>query len=245
MTQRSRILAASREEARQLKTQRLSEVTPSRRDFAQFVATQRQELVAIARLSRPDGHWTTAQLVAHARRCDDAEVATLAVATGAGALSIADMAAVADATTAPILRDDLLIDSSQLYFARLHGADAVILPVAELDGAALYELVGVASSLHMASVIEVLSADQLDAALSAPHAIVGLRCLGGNGRIDLAGTLQLARAVPAQRTAVCLTEVHSPAECTHLRGACDAVVVGEVLAAADDIAAALQALLAV
>lgn len=241
--ERERILAASRAEAAQLAGQGLSEVTPSRRDFAQYVDTQKQDLAVIARIGTL-ADWPIAQLVAHARACDDADVAALAVVTGAAGRSLGDLAAVADGTTAPILRDDLIVSPSQLYHARLHGADAAIFPAADIDGAALHALVGVASSLHMASVVEVLSVVTLAAALGPPHALIGLRCLGSDGRLDLARTLELARQVPAQRTVICLPEVQSSAECAQLRGACDTVVVGEVLVATDDVAAALQELLA-
>lgn len=241
--ERKRILAGSRAEAAQLAAQRLSEVTPSRRDFAQYVTTQKQDLAVIARIGMLPG-WPTAQLVAHARACDDADVAALAVVTGVAGRPLDDLAAVADSTTAPILRDDLIVSPSQLYHSRLHGADAGIFPAADVDGAALRELVGVASSLHMASVVEVLSVASIAAALALPHALIGLRCLGRDRRFDLAGTLELAQQVPAQRTVICLAEVQSAAECAQLRGACDAVVVGEVLVTADDLAAVLQELLA-
>jgi len=241
--ERERILAASRAEAAQLAGQRLSEVTPSRRDFAQYVDTQKQDLAVIARIGALPG-WSIAQLVAHARACDDADVAALAVVTGAAGRPLADLAAVADGTTAPILRDDLIVSPSQLYHTRLHGADAATFPAADIDGAALHALVSVASSLHMASVVEVLTAADLAAVLDLPHALIGLRCLDANGRLDLARTLSLAHQVPAQRTLICLAEVRSSAECARLRGACDAVVVGEALAASDDVAAVLQELLA-
>ena len=239
---RTRILATSRAEAAQLTGQPLSEVVPSRRDFAQYVDTQKQDLAVIARVGSTR-EWSTAQLVAHARACDDADVAALAVVTGAAGRSLADLAAVADATTAPILRDDLVVDPSQVYDARLHGADAVIVPAADLDSATLHELVNVASSLHMASVVEVLCAADVVAALRLPHALIGVRCVTVDDRLDLTRTLQLAREVPAQRTVICLPEVHSSAECARLRGGCDAVVVGDAVAATDDVAAALQELL--
>src|SRR5438105_10731213 len=105
-------LAASREEARRLVGQPVSEVTPSRRDFARYVATQKQELAVMARLTATPPR-PVADLVAYARACDDAEVAALAVVTGADGLSADDMAAIAAATTAPILRDDLILEPGQ------------------------------------------------------------------------------------------------------------------------------------
>jgi indole-3-glycerol phosphate synthase len=239
---RARILAASRAELKHLVGQRLSEVTPSRRDFAQFVDTQKQDLAAIARLGG-EPLWPAAQLIERAQVYDDADVAALAVVTGAFGQPLTDLAAVADATTAPILRDDLIVDPRQLYHSRLHGADAVLFPATDLESEALQELVIVASSLHMASVVEVFTAAHLAAALRLPHALIGLRCLGADGGLDITQTLQLAREVPTQRTVVCLPEVASATECARLRGTCDAVVIGETLLTSGDVATTLQELL--
>ena len=151
-----------------------------------------------------------------------------------------DMAAIAAATTAPILRDALVVDPSQLYYARLHGADAALLPAAELDAATLHELVTIASSLHMASVIEVLTAADLDGALHLPHVLLGLDCRAANGRLDVVRTQQLARQVPRSRPVIVLPELGSAAECDALRGLCDAVMVGEALQTTGDVGAALQ-----
>jgi indole-3-glycerol phosphate synthase len=238
---RQHFLAASRTEAQRLAGQRLSEVTPSRRDFGQFVATQRQELAFIARFTR--GGRDPEQLADAASRWDDVEVAALAVATHAGGLSLSDLAAVSAAVTAPVLRDDLLLAPGQVYDARLHGADAVVFPAADLDAAALGELVSVASSLHMTSVVEVLSRADLESALALPHAIVGLRCVDTDGRVDPPQVAQIASDVPRQRTVLCLAPVSSSAECVRLRRACDAVCIDEASVGSEDIAATLQHLL--
>jgi indole-3-glycerol phosphate synthase len=239
---RARILAASRAEAARLAGQPLSEVTPSRRDFAQFVDTQKQDLAVIARLGAEPA-WLTLQLVAQARACDDADVAAIAMVTGVGGRPLADLQAVVDATTAAVLRDDLIVDRSQLYDSRLRGADGAIFPTADLDPETLRGLVTVASSLHMAAVIEVQSTTDLAAALRLPHALIGLRCLAADHRLDLARTLQLARTVPPRRTVICLANVSSPAECASLRGVCDAIVVDGAIGAADDVVAAMTSLL--
>jgi indole-3-glycerol phosphate synthase len=239
---RAQILTASRAEAARLAGQPLSEVTPSRRDFAQFVDTQKQDLAVIARLGAEPA-WSTVQLVARARACDDADVAALAVVTGVSGRPLADLQAVVDATTAPVLRNDPIVDRSQLYDSRLRGADGAIFPTADLDADTLQGLVTVASSLHMASVVEVQSAADLATALRLPHALIGLCSVAADDRLDLARTLQLARAVPPQRTVICLAAVRSPTECASLRGACDAIVVADAISAADDVAAAIKALL--
>jgi indole-3-glycerol phosphate synthase len=96
----------------------------------------------------------------------------------------------------------------------------------------------------MASVVEVLSATDIEAALRSPHALIGLRCAGTGGRLDVERTRQLAGQLPSQRTVICLPEVQSPADCAALREICDAVIAGDVLVAADDVAVVLQELIA-
>lgn len=239
---RRRALAASEEEARLLRGQSISEVTPSRRDFSLYVGTQKQELAIIARLaSHPGQGWGRAEWVAHARACDDAEVAALAVTTGAGGLSMADLAAVAAATTAPVLRDDLIIDSSQLYHARLHGADAAVVPLAALDDDTVAALIDVAHSLHMAVVIELLGEADMDRTVPLSHVIFGLRCTDTNDVLDLERTRRVAQQLPRHRTTVTLAEIRSAAEYAALCGVCDAVVIGTALLGGN-IAEALQAI---
>lgn len=232
---RQRALAASEEEVRRLTGQSFGDVRPCRRDFALHMGTQKQELAIVARLSadgaQSDRVWATAELVAHARACDDAEVAALAVATGAGGVSIQDLAAIAGATTAPVLRDDLIIHPSQLYYTRLHGADAAVLPLADLDDATVETLVDTAQSLRMAVILELLGEAQMERALRQAHGLLGLRCTDGNGTLNLEGTRRLAEQLPCHRTSVALAEIRSAAEYNALQGVCDAVVVGEALLA--------------
>src|SRR5262245_46547503 len=161
----------------------LTEIVPSRRDFTQFVATQKHGLALVPRVQRanPDTGraWPRLDVAAFASACDETEAAALAVRTAAvyGA-RLGDLDAVVAAVSAPVLREDLCLDRQQIYQARLHGADAVLLPAATLTAAALRELVATASSMHMASVVEVATASDLTAALDLSTACLGLSCSG-------------------------------------------------------------------
>lgn len=239
---RQSALAASEDDVRRLGAQHLSEVTPSRRDFAQYVATQKTELAVIARVAAHTASADRTAVLDYASACDDAEVAALVVATEPGGLSVDDLAAIAAATTAPILREALMIDRRQLYDARLLGADAALFPASELDAATLHDLVTVASSLHMASVVEVLSAIDLDKALALSHVIVGLRCERADGSLDVEQTRRLAQRIPQTRTTITLPEAASLADYGALRGVCDAIVAGEMLRTAVDLAAMIRQL---
>jgi indole-3-glycerol phosphate synthase len=214
-------IAASREEAQRLRGQAVSEVTPSRRNFAQYVAGSKDEPQVIARLTRAGTALTRDQLVDLAVACDDAEVAALAVAL-LGDLSPDDLAAISATSTAPILRLEPLVDVNQLYHSRLHGADAVVLPADALDRGELERLVDVAVSMHVGVIVECSSAAAVEAALRWPHTILGFR--------EQATAAALARQAPATRTVVLLEDVGTRAAYDAARGNCDAVVI-----AADDI----------
>lgn len=238
MSERRVQLAESRAEIDRLAAQPLSEVTPSRRDFAQYIATQKQGLAVVARLGR-NAAAKAEGLVAYAQACDDAEVAALMVAAGPSDLRLQDMATVAAGTTAPILRQSLVLDRSQIFAARLHGADAVILATREIDRADLDDLVAVTRSLHMAPVLEVVDSADLAIALTIPHLVLGLNCVDGSQKLDIAQTLEVAAQIPKQRSVLALPEIERLDDAARLVGHCDAIVLGEVLVAAADIAAEL------
>jgi len=239
---RVRWLQTKQAEIAALRGQPLREVTPSRRDLSLYVRAQRSDLAVIARVQRIDPEsgrdWKSLDLMAYAVTCDEAEVAALAVATDEqrnGSLDL--LRTVAAATSAPVLRDDLILHPSQLYDARLHGADAAIFPAAELTADELHDLVGVADSLHMASVIEVQSTSDLARALDLGKAIIGIGA-------DLRTTRQLAREVPQNRTVVALQEPSGIEAIRSLRGHVDAVVVGPLLLDSPEVAMTLAALTA-
>jgi len=218
----------------------LTELAPSRRDFTQFVATQKQGIALVPRVQRADpatgGAWPGLDVAAFARACDDADTAAIAVRTAAVfGTSLADLDAVAAAVTAPVLRDDLCLDRQQLYQARLHGADAVLLPGGVLDRAALRELAALAGSLHMASVVEVDEPDDLAAALELPSACIGLACADRAGRAETARMRALAAQVPRHRTVLVLAELSALDDLLALAGLIDAAVVGDLLLDAADL----------
>jgi len=236
-------LAESRREVATLADLRVSEVTPSRRDFAQYTATQRSGLAVVARLQ---GSATTSasERIAQARAYDDAEVAALAVVTDPSQLTLPEMAAIAAATSTPLLRDALCLDRSQVLAARLHGADAVLLPVAELGADGLAELVAVARSLHMAALLEVCRAADIASALGITHATLALRCVGADHQLDIAATLALTALIPKQRACLVLPEVRALEEARQLLGHCDAILLDEVLTNSPDVGATVASFLA-
>jgi len=227
----------------------LTELTPSRRDFTQFVATGKRGIALVPRLQRSNpergGEWPSLDEVEFARVCDDADVAAIAVRTAAlfGG-SADDLDAVAGAVSAPVLRDDLCLGELQVYQSRLRGADAVVVPAAELDTASLRELAATANSLHMTAVVAVETTEQLAVALALPGACIGLIGTGSAGRVDIRRARALGGAAPRQRTVLLLDEVEALDELLELAGVIDAAVVGDALLDAADPAAMIAAFLA-
>jgi indole-3-glycerol phosphate synthase len=205
----------SRDDAAQLRGQRLSEVTPSRRDFAQYVAAGRDAPAIVARIARQSTGSTREELTAAARAADDAEVAAISVSLFDD-LTAADLATVSAAVGAPILRVDPLVHRDQLYHSRLHGSDAVVLPVEHLGPAELPALVDIAVSMHMSVVLECNDASAADTALRWPYTIIGLQ--------DLHVARSVTRQIPLNRTIVLLSTIATRDEYEAARGLCDAVV---------------------
>lgn len=102
------------------------------------------------------------------------------------------------AVDVPLLRKDFLVSRYQLLEAVVAGADAVLLIVAALDDEALRRLLGEATALGLAVLVEVHSAGELSRALA-----VGARIVGVNNRnlrtlaVDLNASRDLIGQMPA------------------------------------------------
>ncbi len=102
--------------------------------------------------------------------------------------SLADLAAVRKAVQVPLLRKDFVVSSYQLWEARAHGADLVLLIVAALEQSALVSLVERAYSIGLVPLVEIHAEAELERAVDA-----GAKVIGVNAR-DLT-TLRLDRRV--------------------------------------------------
>lgn len=160
--------------------------------------------------------------------------------------SLADLEAVRDAVSLPVLRKDFIADPYQVFEARAAGADMVLLIVAALDQKRLLELHDLATELGMTTLIETHSAEEVTRALDAGAALIGV-----NARDlktfeldrDLFG--RLADSIPSGVIRVAESAVLQASDVAHYRSAgADVVLVGEALVTGDPIAT-LQEFLAV
>jgi indole-3-glycerol phosphate synthase len=74
----------------------------------------------------------------------------------------------------PILRKDFIIDESQVYEARIIGADAILLIVAALSPQKLTMLHQLANKLGMSVLVEIHSKDELAIAVDSGSKIIGV-----------------------------------------------------------------------
>ncbi len=88
--------------------------------------------------------------------------------------SLDDLRKVRGAVALPVLRKDFIVDERQLIEAVSAGADAVLLIVAALSSADLRQLLGASRDLGLAALVEVRGELELDAAVAAGAAVIGV-----------------------------------------------------------------------
>jgi indole-3-glycerol phosphate synthase len=146
----------------------------------------------------------------------------------------------------PLLRKDFVIDESQLYESRANGADAILLIAAALTDDAHFAALHVcALSLGLTPLVEVHNEAETERALR----LNGIRLIGINNRnlatfeVSLATTERLRPLIPTEIAVVAESGIFTAADVSRLAKAnVDAILVGEALVTAPDIAAKVREL---
>jgi len=153
----------------------------------------------------------------------------------------------------PVLRKDFIVDEYQIYEARAYGADAVLLIAEVLTAAQIMDMLILASTLKMTSLIEVHSAESLltvRRTVGFPHERYSL--LGINNRdlhtqtVDIANTLRLLGMLEEEMRENVVSEsgIKTAADIDKLaKAGVRAVLIGETFMRAPDIAAKIEELL--
>jgi len=159
--------------------------------------------------------------------------------------SFADLEAVSAEVGLPVLCKDFIVDRYQVYEARAHGADAVLLIAAILTQRELEDLLEVARSLAMTALVEVHNRGELDRALSLSPRVVGVNNRNlADFTVDLGTTLALRPAIPPGVVVVSESGIHTRDDVLKLQEAnVDAILVGEALVTSPDPGAKIQELL--
>jgi len=142
----------------------------------------------------------------------------------------------------PLLRKDFIFDSYQVYESRAYGADALLLIVAILSNEQLQELLSLSHSLGLQCLVEVHNEAELEAALLNGAKIIGINNRDlGTFSVDLAVTKRLRPLVPSDKIVVSESGIKDRADVQMLREwEVDAILVGEALVAADDVATKIR-----
>jgi indole-3-glycerol phosphate synthase len=145
----------------------------------------------------------------------------------------------------PLLRKDFILEPYQVYQSRAYGADSLLLIVAALQKKELEELVFLSHSLGMKCLIEVHSEDELGIALEVDADIIGINNRDLNTfEIDLNTTKRLRPLIPSEIVVVSESGVRNKEDMEVLKKwGVDAVLVGETLMGASNIAARMRELL--
>ena len=160
--------------------------------------------------------------------------------------SLADLDAVRGTVDVPVLRKDFVVTPYQVWEARAHGADLVLLIVAALEQTVLTSLVERVHSLGMTALVEVHDTEEVTRALDA-----GARCIGVNARnlktldVDRTTFARLAPMIPNGVVRIAESGVRGPHDVMdYARSGADAVLVGESLVTGRDPRAAVADLVA-
>lgn len=159
--------------------------------------------------------------------------------------SLADLSAVRESVTIPVLRKDFMVDEYQFYEARAHGADLVLLIVAALSQSELQEFIELTSLLGMHALVEVHTEEELERALLVSPEIIGVNSRNLKTlEVDPAVFAQLLPLIPQKIVRVAESGISSREDVIFAqRYGADSVLVGEALVRGTDPGSALRALL--
>ena len=150
--------------------------------------------------------------------------------------SLDDFDKVRAAVHIPVLRKDFIVTDYQIFEARAHGADLVLLIVAALDDERLRHLLALAHELGMTVLVETHTREEIERAREAGARVIGINARNlKNLRVDVNKYSELAADLPEDVIKVAESGVFGAVEVEdYARAGADAVLVGEGVATADD-----------
>ena len=150
--------------------------------------------------------------------------------------SLDDFDKVRAAVHIPVLRKDFIVTDYQIWEARAHGADLVLLIVAALDDTQLGHLLNLTHELGMRALVETHTREEIERAVAAGANIIGINARNLKDlKVDVNKYSELAADLPTNVIRVAESGVFGTVEVEDYgRAGADAVLVGEGVATADD-----------
>lgn len=160
--------------------------------------------------------------------------------------SLDDLVRIRARVDCPVLRKDFTVAPYQIYEARAHGADLVLLIVAALDDTTLAKLYALSLQLGLTPLVEVHTPQEARRAAG-----LGAELIGVNNRnlktleVDLGMFGRIVPLLPESAVKVAESGILNAADAAHVRRAgADAILVGEALVTHDNPRAAIADLIA-
>lgn len=155
--------------------------------------------------------------------------------------SLADFDAVRAAVDIPLLRKDFTVDEYQIWEARAHGADLVLLIVAALDDAQLKDFLALTHELGMNALVETHTAQEVERAVAARARIIGVNVRNLKTLdVDRSVFAPLAGSIPAAALVIAESGVRDASDVEqYAADGANAVLVGEALVRHNDPAATI------
>ena len=251
----ARIVARKREEVDRVRTRpdweaRAAAAMAKRRDFAAALRARTPAVIAEVKQASPSKGTLTADFdaVRIAGGYERGGAAAISVLTDESFFrgSLADLEAVREATSVPILRKDFTIAAGQIAESAAHGADAILLIAAILSELELRDFREAAARYQMAALVEVHNRRELDTAIAAGSEIIGVNNRDLNTfEVAIETSLRLAEYIPDGAIRISESGIHHAQDVARLRAVgFHAFLVGEHLMKSGDPAAAIRELVA-
>ncbi len=184
---------------------------------------------------------------------DPASLASTYAAAGATAISVLteqrrfngsldDLDSVRAAVSVPVLRKDFMVTDYQLWEARAHGADIILLIVASLSDAELTRMHSLARELGMTALVEVHDEGETQRAVDAGASVIGVNARNLKTLEVHRDTFsRLVPLIPPGAVTVAESGVSGAADAAmYAAEGADAVLVGEALVSGPDPAAVVR-----
>lgn len=145
--------------------------------------------------------------------------------------SLADLDAVRARVDVPLLRKDFTLDEYQIWEARAHGADLILLIVAALSDQQLREFTALSGELGMNVLVETHTPEEIERAVAADARIIGVN-VRNLKTLDVDRSLfaSLAGGIPASAVVVAESGVRGADDVAHYAAhGANAILVGEAL----------------
>lgn len=156
--------------------------------------------------------------------------------------SLADLKAVRERVSIPVLRKDFTVDEYQIYEARAYGADLVLLIVGALDDETLQRFLDLTHELGMNALVETHTSEEIERAQA-----VGARIVGVNVRnlktleVDNSNFEKLAQLLPEDAVTIAESGVLSAQDVAdYASHGAQAILVGEALVKSGEPAETVQ-----